>query len=99
MSRWSDPDTKKTGRAYIAPVSAVLLEYFTLVVLEGDVPWKNSFSIKKYLGCHPWKRDSERKKRLSKEFRNPFFMNEVMVAQSSRDPYFFHIHLSDSLRP
>lgn len=99
ISRWRDPDAKKTTMAYVAPVSAVLLKYFTLVVLEGDVPCKYSFSIKEYIRQNPGMRDSIRKNKLSKIFGNPFFMNEVMNVQSSETPHFFYIHIPNNLRP
>lgn len=99
MSRWKDPDSKKSVRAYTAPATAVLLEYFTLVVLEGNIPKRGSFSIKNYIRRHPKETDSTRKKNLSEIFRNPFFINEIIVAISSSYPYFLHIHLNDSLCP
>ncbi|MDE7350515.1 MAG: hypothetical protein K2N25_05565 [Muribaculaceae bacterium] len=98
MSRWRDSKLKKTERAYIAPVSAVLFKFFTLVVLEGDVPWKCSFNIKDFVRRDPHMRETNRKNKLSKKFHNPFFINEVMVAQSSHSPYFFHLHLGHYLR-
>lgn len=49
MSRWRDSDSRKSVRAYSAAVSAVLLDYFTLVVLEGNVPKEENFSIEKFL--------------------------------------------------
>lgn len=94
MSRWKDPDSKKSVRAYTAPVSAVLLEYFTLVVLEGDVPKRKDFNIKEFVRNHPKEKDPIRVRKLSNTFRNPFFINNVMVAASSPSPYFHHIHLT-----
>lgn len=97
MSRWRDPDAKKTTRAFAAPVSAVLLKYFTLVVLEGDVPLKNRFSINDFIRRNPRMRDSLRKNMLSKFFRNTFFINEVIEARTSHSPHFFYIHLPNPL--
>lgn len=97
MSQWRDPDDKSTSRAYVAPVSAVLLDYFTLVVLEGDIPRKDSFCIKEYLRKHPREKESQRKKKLAHSFSNPFFINEVMVSMTLKDPHFFHIHINSLL--
>lgn len=99
MSRWMDPESKKSRRAFIAPVSAVLLEYFTLVALEGDVPKRKSLNIRDFIRKHPKETDSIRKRKLSFMFRNPFFINEVLVANSSSDPHFLHIHIPSFLDP
>ena len=99
MSRWRDPGSKLTTRAFAAPVSAVLLKYFTLVVLEGDVPSKGSFSINEFFEQNPHIRESARKNNLSKFFRNPFFINEVMASRSSPSPHFFYLHLPNPLQP
>lgn len=93
MSRWRDPANIFTSRAYIAPVRAVLLSYFTLIVLEGDVPRKDKFSIREYLRNNPQEKESVRTKKLSRFFSNPFFINELMVSKSYPDPHFFHIHI------
>lgn len=95
MSRWKDTDSKKSVRAYTAPVTAVLLDYFTLVVLEGDIPKRKNLSIKKFVRKHPREKDPVRIKTLTKTFRNPFFINNVMVAASSSGPYFHHIHINE----
>lgn len=97
MSRWKDQDSKKSIRAYTAPATAVLLEYFTLVVLEGDIPKRKNFSIKNYIRKHPKETDPIRRNSLSGKFRNQFFINEVLVARSFFDPYFLHIHLNEFL--
>lgn len=99
MSQWRDPSDNSTSRAFVAPVGAVLLEYFTLVVLEGDIPRKDSFNIKKYLKMNPNEKESVRKRNLSHRFSNPFFINEVMVSMTSANPHFFHIHLSSRFSP
>lgn len=93
MSRWKDPDSKKSVRAYTAPASAVLLDYLTLVVLEGDVPKRKCFSIKGFIRKHPKEKDAIRIRKLSKTFCNPFFINNVMVATTSSDPHFLHINI------
>ena len=98
MSRWKDRTSKRSVRAYTAPVSAVLLEYFTLVVLEGDIPKRKNFNMKKFIRKHPKEKDPVRIKKLSETFRNPFFINEVLVARSSSAPYFLHINLPSSPR-
>lgn len=98
MSRWRDPKNALSPRAHIACVSAVLLDFFTFVVLEGDVPRKNRFSIKDCIRQFP--SESQRLKiiKLSSRFNNPFFINEVMVAQSNPNAHYFHIHISSSFR-
>ena len=95
MSRWNDPDASKSAKAYKASVFAVLLEYFTLVVLEGNVPSKKKFDIKQFIRRNPVRNDSIRKKKLEGTFKNPFFINQVIVASSCRNPHIFHIHLSN----
>lgn len=94
MSRWNDPLASKSSKALIAPVSAVLLRHYTLVVLEGDVPSKQWFDIKRFIRSDPQMSGSIRLKKLTSSFKNPFFINEVIVSDSSDDPYYFHIHLS-----
>ena len=98
MSRWHNR-RKMSSRAYRASVSAVLLEYFTLVVMEGNIPGRHSFSIKKFVSRHPIEGDPTRTRILSKTFRNPFFINNVLVAQSSPAPYSHLIHIPSSLNP
>ncbi len=97
MSRWKDPSSKKTRRAYTAAISGVLLEYFTLVLLEGDLPKRKSFDVKRFLREYPQESNPFRIKRLSKAFKNPFFLNEILVADSFPDPYFFHIHIPNPI--
>ena len=92
MSRWYDPSSKIAGRAYTAPVSAVLLNYFTLVVLEGNIPKRKSFSIKSFIRQYPKENNPIRNKKLSKIFKNPLFINHLMYSLSSPNPYFHHIH-------
>lgn len=43
MSEWSDKDMKKSTRAYCTAISGVLLDYFTLIVIEGDTSSSNPF--------------------------------------------------------
>ncbi|MDE6290926.1 MAG: hypothetical protein K2M16_05290, partial [Muribaculaceae bacterium] len=97
MSRWRDPDSKKSVRAYAAAVSAVLLDFFTLVVLEGNVPKKEVFSIRKFLINNPCTSDNSRKRLLAKSFRNPFFINEVIYASTHQDSLYLHIDLDHAL--
>ncbi len=92
MSRWPDPSSKIARRAYIAPVSAVLLDYFTLVVLEGDIPKRKSFNLKDFLRQYPRETNPIRKKKLSSRFKNPLFINHLLYSLSSQSPYYHHIH-------
>ena len=94
MSRWCDPHDNSTSRAFVAPVSAVLLDFFTLVVLEGDIPCRKIFNIKDYLFRNPKEKEGFRKRKLSRYFANPFFINEVMVSMTSSSPHFFYINIS-----
>lgn len=98
MSRWKDSHNKNTSRAFMAAVSAVLLEHFTLVILEGDIPKSSSFCIKKNLRQDKWKNESQRLQCLSHYVNNPFFFNEVCHSQSTSAPHFHHIHLSQNLQ-
>ena len=78
MSRWRDAHDRTTSRTYITHVSAVLLDYRTLVVLEGDAPLRDV---------------SLPKRELSQSFSNPFFIYKVMASKTSPNPYFMHIHI------
>lgn len=91
MSGWYDPHAKNAPRAYTAAVSAVLLDYFTLVVLEGNVPSSDSICRKSIVKL-PAETYSDRIMRLSGTFRNPFFINEV-IGVNRFDPALVHIDL------
>lgn len=93
MSRWLDPDSKKTSRVYSAAVSAVLLDYFTLIVLEGNIPKEDIFSIDKFCNENFRINESDRKMILSKSFRNPLFINEAIYASSHPKSTFIYISL------
>lgn len=97
MSRWLDFDSWKSVRAYSAAVSAVLLDYFTLVVLEGNIPNEHCFNIKKFIRDSHGMNENERKRILSKYFRNPFFINEVLAVSENRNSTFLHINLDHAL--
>lgn len=93
MSYWHDRSASLTGRVHKASVSAVLLEHTSLVVLEGNIPTKHSFSLKDFLLKNPSPNEYIRKSKLSKRFNNPFFLNELIVSRTSSDPYYLNIHI------
>ncbi len=96
MAYWKDPDFNKTYRALIAPVSAVLLEYFTLVVLEGNIPKNSTLSVKETIKHKDWNKPDRRKRGFVKRVGNPYFFNEVLTSQSIPDPYYYHINITSS---
>lgn len=92
MSRWYDPDGDNASRAYAAATSSVLLKYYTLVVLEGNVPKPDRFQIKEHQKLFiPWKLRIIKLSGLSK---NPFFLNHVALANiPNATPHLFPINL------
>lgn len=97
MSRWNDPTDRNISRAYSACVSAVLLDYFTLVILEGNVPRGDSHVFQQLRRVDPRIPYRKRITGMSGWFRNPFFMNEVVYASSNHDGHFLHIDLDKAI--
>lgn len=94
MSKWYDPDGDDASRVYSASSSAVLLKYYTLVVLEGNIPKEDRFQAEKHQNFNiPW---SSRLMRLSNISKNPFFLDHVAMAEApaTSDPLHFHINLN-----
>ena len=95
MSKWKDSDGRLSCRVFNASTSAVLLEYFTLVVLEGNIPKPDRFPIEKYLDRKPT--FDERIARLRPLSNNPFFLDYVALANLKDCPsYLLHINLDDA---
>lgn len=93
MSKWHDTDGDDASRVYATATSAVLLKYFTLIVLEGNIPKQDKFQIEKYQS--PKIPRNLRLMRLAHLSKNPFFLDYVAMtnAPSIHDPLFFHINL------
>lgn len=92
MSRWHDSDGDNSSRAYAAAASSVLLKYYSLVVLEGNVPKKNKFDVSKHTNFHIPR--TLRLMRLAPLTRNPLFLDYVAMANLPhiQNPY-VHIDL------
>ncbi len=92
MSRWEDQNCDYASRVYGAATSAVLLEYYSLVVLEGNVPPNSRFDIRKDANIYlPWR---TRLANLYQFTRNPFFLDHVTLANNpDSDSILFPINL------
>ncbi|MDE6632665.1 MAG: hypothetical protein K2K23_06670 [Muribaculaceae bacterium] len=92
MSRWHDPDGDCASRVYAAATSSVLLKYYSLVVLEGNIPKPDRFQIKEHQKLFlPWKL---RIIKLSHLSNNPFFLDHVAIANlPDTTPHLFPINL------
>ncbi|MDE7408479.1 MAG: hypothetical protein K2N09_00495 [Muribaculaceae bacterium] len=98
MSKWKDPRGDLTQRVMKAAVSAVLLEYFTLVIYEGNIPDETHFNIKAYQDFRISR--EERLKQLAHLSSNPGFLNYVALADAPDDSSpILHIDLSDTCPP
>lgn len=95
MSKWKDSDGRLSARVFRASTSAVLLEYFTLVVLEGNIPKEDRFPIDRYLDRRL--RFNDRMTRLRHLSNNPFFLDYVVLTHLPDSPsYLIHINLDDA---
>ena len=92
MSRWYDPDGNDASRVYVAATGGVLMRYYSLVVLEGNIPKPARFDMKKHQQIFiPWK---IRLLQLAHLTRNPFFLNHVALANiPNAEPHLFPINL------
>lgn len=97
MSKWNSSDGRLTSRVTSAAISAVLLEYFTLVVHEGNIPDGRRFPIQRMndfrlpLAERVWK--------LRPLSRNPLFLDYAARAahpDNPADPHPLHIDLDDA---
>lgn len=95
MGKWKDPSGLTTLRTVNAAVSGVLLDYFTLVIYEGNIPDGDRFQLWRY---HDFSVPSgERIAELAKISKNPRFLYQVALASapdSTSD--ILHIDLDDS---
>ena len=99
MSKWKDYDGHLTSRTFAAAISAVLLEWFTLVVLEGNIPKENRFPFREYHRSLylPFETRMSQLENLS---NNPCFLDQVIRAsEHSRLSPAFHIHLDYAFDP
>ena len=92
MSRWNDPHADYASRVHAAVSGSVLLKHYSLLVFEGNIPWKGQADMKEYQNlCLPWKM---RIAKLSFISRNPFFLDHVALANiPNATPHFFPISL------
>lgn len=92
MSRWHDPDGDDVSRVYAAATSSVILKYYSLVVLEGNIPKPERFEIKKHQKLYiPWK---IRLMQLTHLTKNPFFLDHVALTNiPNAQPHLFPINL------
>lgn len=92
MSRWYDPDCNDVSRVYAAATGGVLMRYYSLVVLEGNIPKPEQFEMKKYQQLNiPWK---IRLMQLSNLSKNPFFLNHVALSNIPNvEPLLYPINL------
>ena len=92
MSRWNDPDGDDASRVYAAASGSVLLKYYSLVVLEGNIPKPDRFRMNEHQKLSiPWKL---RIIKLSDLSKNPFFLNHVALANiPNATPHLFPINL------
>lgn len=98
MSRWYVPDGNDANRVYAAATSAVLLQYYTLIVLEGNIPKNEIFQLEKHQNFSiPW---DIRLSRLAHLSKNPFFLDHVVMSNFPcyGKPHLLHINLDDTYR-
>lgn len=98
MSKWKDPDGLLSSRTYAASSSAVLLDYFTLVILEGNIPKEDRFPFRYMEISHlPFDMRLWNLEHLS---GNPFFLDHVLFASHPIEhSCILHIHLDDAFDP
>ena len=97
MSKWRDTDGRLSARVFNAAISAVLLEHFTLVVFEGNIPKPDHFNIGSHLRLHRSLSFDERMTHLRPLSNNPFFLDYVSLTHLPDCPsYLVHIDLDDS---
>ncbi len=96
MSRWHDPDGENASRVYTCATSAVLREYYSLVVLEGNVPKKERFDFRNRMDLMiPWQ---IRVMRLAHLSRNPLFLDHLVLAHHPHAvSHLHHIDLDEDI--
>lgn len=77
MSRWNDSDGNLSTQVFYASTSGVLLAYYSLVVLEGNIPKKATFNVRKDMDANlpRWSRI----KKLSNITKNPYFLDQLVL--------------------
>ena len=92
MSKWHDTDGDAASRVYAAATSAVLMKYYTLIILEGNLPKEDRFQMERHQSFYiPW---DIRLMRLSHLSKNPFFLDHVAMANAhTHTSPLFHINL------
>lgn len=92
MSRWYDPDGNVASRAHAAATGGVLMRYYSLVVLEGNIPKPERFDMKKHQKLYlQWQ---VRLMGLAHLSKNPFFLDHVALANIPNvTPHLFPINL------
>lgn len=95
MGKWRDNSGDLTFRTINAAVSGVLLEYFTLVIYEGNIPSDDRFPLWRY---HDFSISAEERiRQLAKLSNNPRFLNYVALATAPGEgSTLIHINLDDS---
>ncbi len=95
MSKWKDPDGNLTSRVFNAAVGGVLLDFFTLVILEGNIPKQERFS--KHLFKSRSASFQERISKLQSLGNNPFFLDfAINTATHPLKSHIIHINLDDT---
>ena len=92
MSKWKDCEGILTSRAFSAATSAVLLDYFTIVVIEGNIPKEDRFPVEHYQRFYLsfWDRIWQ----LQPLSGNPWFLDYVAYAASQpSDACLIHVNL------
>ncbi len=98
MSKWKDNEGTLSSRTFRAAVSAVLLEHFTLVVLEGNIPKEDRFQMKNFADFSiPVQ---FRREKLKPYTHNPFFLDFVVNAHYPEpNSPFLHVNLDHAFYP
>lgn len=98
MSKWKDPEGYLAQRAYKAAFGAVLLEYFTLIVLEGNIPKEGRFQLKNHADFTiP---ELARRQKLLPFTNNPYFLDFVANAHfPAPNSPLLHIDLDQTFHP
>ena len=93
MSKFYDPSRYKSERAFSAAYSGMLPDYYTLIVMEGNIPGENLFRLEDNHDIRdPRAMRSEDYYRVC---RNPSFLRRVVHASNTDDSYpFIHLNLS-----
>jgi len=84
MSSWRDPDMALSTRAFNAAISGILPQYFTLIVIEGDLPNPKYFNLNENLSPqHPSIPISQYHHLIA----NPHFLHLLTINSIPDPPY------------